>query len=201
VNINCGGEMEKSDRQKQIVEVAVKLIAEHGIQYLTIKHIAAEIGVSEPALYRHFDSKLDILKAMIDSFQLLMQPAFEKQKTKKNSLDKIEAFMLEHFRIFNLNNDFAKVIFSESNFRNEEVLMTSLNKMMNNSRRMLEDIIISGQRKNDIRSDVSSISLSRLLIGSMRFLVTQWSLSGMIFDLENEARQLCEDIKKLIVAK
>ena len=120
--------MEKSDRRKQIVEVAVKLIAEHGIQNLTIKHIASEIGVSEPALYRHFDSKLDILKAMIDSFQLSMQPAFEKQKTKINSIDKIEAFMLEHFRIFNLNHDFAKVIFSESNFRNEEVLMTSLKR-------------------------------------------------------------------------
>lgn len=190
--------MMMTERQKQIVEVAVKLIAEHGIQYLTIKHIAAEIGVSEPALYRHFDSKLDILKAMIDSFQLSMQPAFEKQKAKINSIDKIESFMLEHFRIFNLNHDFAKVIFSESNFRNEEVLMTSLNKMMTSSRRMLEDIIISGQRNNKIRGDVSSISLVRLLIGSMRFLVTQWSMSGMIFDLENEGRQLCEDIKKLI---
>jgi AcrR family transcriptional regulator len=194
--------MEKfTERQQQIVEIAIKLIADKGIQNLTTKNIAFEIGISEPALYRHFSSKLEILKAVITYFQIKMQPASEKLKECLNSLSKIESFMLEHLKIIRLNSDFAKVIFSEANFQNEESLIIKMNNMMNQSHKILETIVQSGQKKAEIRSDISSLSIVRMIIGSMRFLVTQWSMSGMIFSLETEGKQFCEDLKKIIVAK
>ena len=190
-----------TERQQQIVETAIKLIADKGIQNLTTKNIAAEIGISEAALYRHFSSKLEILKAVITNFQIKMQPASEKLKEFLNSISKIESFILEHLKIINLNPDFAKVIFSEANFQNEENLILKMNNMMNQSHKILETIVQSGQKKDEIRSDINSLSIVRMIIGSMRLLVTQWSMSGMIFNLETEGKQLCEDIKKLIVAK
>ena len=190
-----------SERQQQIVETAIKIIAHKGIQNLTIKNIATEIGISEPAIYRHFSSKLEILKAVITNFQIKMQPASEKLNEFLNSISKIESFMLEHLKIINLNPDFAKVIFSEANFQNEENLILKMNNMMNQSHNILETIVQSGQKKDEIRSDINSLSIVRMIIGSMRLLVTQWSMSGMIFNLETEGKQLCDDIKKLIVAK
>ncbi|MDA3814486.1 MAG: TetR/AcrR family transcriptional regulator [Candidatus Cloacimonetes bacterium] len=190
-----------SERQQQIVETAIKLIAEKGIQNLTTKNLAKEIGISEPALYRHFSNKLEILKAVITHFQIKMQPAFDKLNKSVNSLNKIESFILEHLKIISLNPNFAKVIFSEANFQNEENLILKMNKMMNQSRNLLEKIVQSGQKKNELRTDVSPLSIVRVIIGSMRLLVTQWSMSSMIFNLENEGKELCEDIKKLIVAK
>ena len=88
-----------SERQQQIVETAIKLIADKGIQNLTTKNLAKEIGISEPALYRHFSSKLEILKAVITNFQIKMQPALEKLNKSVNSLNKIESFILEHLKI------------------------------------------------------------------------------------------------------
>lgn len=190
-----------TERQQQIVETAIKLIADKGIQNLTTKNLAKEIGISEPALYRHFSNKLEILKAVIINFQIKMQPALEKLKKSLNSLNKIENFILEHLKIINKNPDFAKVIFSEANFQNEENLILKMNDMMNKSHKVLETIVQSGQKKGEIRSDISSLSLVRMIIGSMRLLVTQWSMSGMIFNLETEGKQLCTDIKKIIVAK
>ena len=190
-----------TERQQQIVETAIKLIADKGIQNLTTKNIAAEIGISEPAIYKHFSSKLEILKAVITNFQIKMQPASEKLNEFLNSISKIESFMLEHLKIINLNPDFAKVIFSEANFQNEENLILKMNNMMNQSHNILETIVQSGQKKDEIRSDINSLSIVRMIIGSMRLLVTQWSMSGMIFNLETEGKQLCNDLKKLIVAK
>ena len=190
-----------TERQQQIVETAIKIIAHKGIQNLTTKNIAFEIGISEAALYRHFSSKLEILKAVITNFQIKMQPASEKLKEFLNSISKIESFILEHLKIINLNPDFAKVIFSEANFQNEENLILKMNNMMNQSHKILETIVQSGQKKDEIRSDISSLSIVRIIIGSMRLLVTQWSMSGMIFNLETEGKQLCDDIKKIIVAK
>ena len=190
-----------SDRQQQIVETAIKLIADKGIQNLTTKNLAKEIGISEPALYRHFSSKLEILKAVITNFQIKMQPALEKLNKSVNSLNKIESFILEHLKIISQNPDFAKVIFSEANFQNEENLILKMNNMMKQSHKILETIIQSGQNRNEVRSDISSLSIVRIVIGSMRLLITQWSMSGMIFNLETEGKQLCDDMKKLIVAK
>ena len=196
--INLEEIMDLTERQNQIVEVAVKLIAEHGIQHLTIKNIASEIGVSEPALYRHFRNKLDILKAVIEYFGNKMQPAFEKLNESNNPIGEVENFIREHFKIFSLNHNLARVIFSESNFQNEEKLIGQINNLMNYSRRNLEKVISAGQNSGEIRTDIDASSLVRIVIGSVRLLVTQWSMSEMIFDLKSEGEKLCRDLLKLI---
>ena len=130
-----------------------------------------------------------------------MQPAFNKLKRSANSLNNIERFILEHFKIINHNPDFAKVIFSEANFQNEEILILKMNNMMDQSHKILDSIIQTGQKKEEIRADITSLSLVRIIIGSMRLLVTQWSMSSMIFNLETEGKQLCNDIRKLIATE
>ena len=190
-----------SNRQQQIVETAIKLIADKGIQNLTTKNLSKEIGITEPALYRHFDNKSEILKGVIEYFRIKMQPAMKKLNKSVNSLNKIESFILEHLKIISQNPDFAKVIFSEANFQNEEDLILKMNNMMKQSHIILETVVQSGQSRNEIRTDISSLSIIRMIIGSMRLLVTQWSMSGMIFNIETEGKQLCDDMKKIIVAK
>ena len=49
-----------TDRQNQIIQESIQLIAQKGIQGLTIKNISKAIGFSEPAIYRHFENKNDI---------------------------------------------------------------------------------------------------------------------------------------------
>ena len=189
-----------SERQQQIVVSAIKLIADKGIQNLTTKNLSKEIGISEPALYRHFKNKSDILKGVIEYFKITMQSAIIKLEEQNDSLEKIELFIREHLKIIRSNPDFAKVIFSEANFQNDENLILKMNNMMNKSHKILELTVQTGQDKNEIRSDISSLSIVRMIIGAMRLLVTQWSISGMVFNLENEGGQLCDDIRKLIVA-
>jgi AcrR family transcriptional regulator len=189
-----------SERQQQIIKTAIKLIADKGIQNLTIKNLSKEIGISEPALYRHFDNKLEILKAVIGYFQITMKPALTKLKENSNSLSKIESFILEHLRIIRENPDFAKVIFSEANFQNHEKLIFEMNNLMKQSHKILDAVIQVGQSNNQIRTDVTALNIVRIIIGSMRLLVTQWSMSGMIFDLETEGRQLSRDTKKMIMS-
>ncbi len=59
---------EISNRQKQIVEAALAIISDHGLEALTIKHIAEHVGFSDAAVYRHFENKAQILSTIIDLF-------------------------------------------------------------------------------------------------------------------------------------
>ena len=49
--------MEFSPRQIEIMEASIELVGEKGIQNFTTKKLAAKIGFTEPAIYRHFGNK------------------------------------------------------------------------------------------------------------------------------------------------
>jgi AcrR family transcriptional regulator len=51
------GRMRKADRKRQLLEHAKQLFVTHGYQHTTTKQIAEAAGVSEPVLYRHFETK------------------------------------------------------------------------------------------------------------------------------------------------
>jgi TetR/AcrR family transcriptional regulator len=56
----------KSDvRRQQIVEATLSLLAEFPLDQLSTRQIARAIGVSQPALFRHFSSRDDLLLAVI----------------------------------------------------------------------------------------------------------------------------------------
>jgi AcrR family transcriptional regulator len=46
--------------KRQILQAAIKLFSERGLAATTIRDIARESGYTNPALYRHFDSKEDL---------------------------------------------------------------------------------------------------------------------------------------------
>ena len=46
--------MELTKRQKEIINTSSDLIATGGIQNFTMKSLSKDIGISEPAIYRHF---------------------------------------------------------------------------------------------------------------------------------------------------
>ena len=58
-----------TERQNQIIQASLDLIANSGIHGLTIKNISKKIGISEPAIYRHFESKTDILLGIISKIK------------------------------------------------------------------------------------------------------------------------------------
>lgn len=57
------------DRTAQIIKEAGRLFSRNGYEKVTIKQIADECGVTEPAIYRHFESKEAIYVAVLDSLE------------------------------------------------------------------------------------------------------------------------------------
>ena len=56
----------KKDRQREILDVTVKVLAEYGIQGATIARIAEAVGMSKGALYYHFPNREALVSAAMD---------------------------------------------------------------------------------------------------------------------------------------
>src|SRR3954469_21414762 len=59
--------LKASERREQLIEVATKLFAKWGYEATTTSAIAEAAGVTEPILYRHFDSKQELFVAIVRS--------------------------------------------------------------------------------------------------------------------------------------
>lgn len=189
----------QTPRQKEIVNVAIRLIAAKGMPYLTIKHIAEEIGITEPAIYRHFNSKHDILMAVLDHFETVSLRIRDRMQQEKNSgLEQIQIFMLDRYTLFSNNPDLAKVLFAEEMFMNDEQLAKKILGIMHQHRDLLFSAIQKGQKEKEIRSDIAADHLFHVIVGSMRLLVNRWSFSNFTFDLEREGSTLWQAIEIMV---
>jgi AcrR family transcriptional regulator len=191
--------MELTARQQEIINVSISLIADKGIQSLTIKNISQTIGISEPAIYRHFKNKFEILMTILDSFEIIAADVLKSEEIKDlNSLDKIEFFLLDRYKRCAENPKLAKLMFAEENFQDDKKLAQKVLSIMHAHKSEMHEIISAGQSLGEIRNDIDSISLFRIIFGPMRLLIKQWGLSGNKFNLVQEGKKLWEAEKKLL---
>ncbi len=189
----------QTDRQKEIVQESLEIISEKGIQGLTIKNIALKIGTSEPAIYRHFESKTHILLSILETFKAFSQFAFKEELDKDiNSVEKISNVFNKHFLEFTKNPALVSVIFSEEIFTNEKLLIEKISGIMKENEEVMQKILKQGQTNNEIRSDLDPNILSTVIMGSLRLFVKKWQFSNYSFNLIKKGESLVEVVKQII---
>lgn len=177
--------MDMSDRQEEIVVTALRLISERGIQELTMKKIAGAIGITEPALYRHYESKLEILSAVIDTMAAARHAILrDSLKDGQGAAAAISVFFLGHARLFAGEPSMTVILFSEDLFRSHEALSERVAAMIGDAMRHLETELRQGVEAHAFRDDLDAATASLLLVGGFRQLVSSWRLSGYSFSLE-----------------
>lgn len=188
-----------TERQQEIIKAAIELIAEKGIQQLTIKNLAKKIGLAEGAIYRHFESKIDILLGILGTFRDSKADVMRNiSGADLSASEKLQTIFRVRFSQFTENPALAAVIFSEEIFQNEERLSQKVRTLMEESQKTIGDLIHAGQQSGEFRADISAEQLSLLITGALRLLVTKWRLSGQQFDLEQEGRQLWQTIERIV---
>lgn len=65
------------DRERRILEAALKVFSEQGYSGTTMDAVAAEAGLSKPTLYQYFDSKEALFQAMMHGKGDVMLTVFE----------------------------------------------------------------------------------------------------------------------------
>jgi len=190
---------ELTNRQQEIIEVSLKLIAENGIQGFTIKNLAQKMGFTEAAVYRHYENKVQIFVAILDFFKQNFESFFTNQiQSKSTALNKIEQLFLNHFKIFTQNPSIVAVIFSEEVFRSEVILLQKFTEIMNANSEILIKMIKEGQENKEIRDDILPTNLAIMVMGSLRLYVKQWQMSNYSFDLNIKGLEIISSIKLLI---
>jgi len=188
-----------NSRKSEIIKSAIELIAQEGIQNLTIKNLAARVGVTEGALYRHFTGKMEILLGILETFEETTDELIDGiRETGAPAMKQLESLFTKRFRQFSSSPELASVIFAEEIFQNDPCLTDQIIKIMKKSDDFIKKVIEQGQNAGEIRADIPCEQLSLLLMGSIRLIVARWHLFSFNFDLTEKGEQLWNSIKKMI---
>ncbi|MEE9438602.1 MAG: TetR/AcrR family transcriptional regulator [Saprospiraceae bacterium] len=191
--------MELTNRQLDIIVASCHIIQAEGVHNLTTKRLAKEMKFSEPALYRHFKGKADILKSIITNAREQMSKNILPHLDINNSgLQNLQTIINQQIIFVNKNKAIPIIIFSDlmSQF-NSEVTKT-VDDTINMFKLMIEAMIDNGQKDKSIRSDLNKYQLASIIIGSIRFNILMWRLSDFKIDLIKEGNQLCDTITILL---
>lgn len=196
--------MEKfTDRQIEIMEAATARIDAYGIQNLTIKTLATDIGLSEPALYRHFKSKNDILLGLLNYFITGMKNRISKIPVNPNATagDELRDIFKSQLQTFTDKPAIVSVIFAESIFHYDEGLSYKVSEIMELMHQYVNANIEKGQKAEQYGKLINASTLTTIILGGMRMTVLKWKLSGHKSNLMKDGKAVLEGILKMIEKK
>jgi len=129
------------ERQTMIIDEAIKIIHSGGYEALSIREIAKQVKISEPAIYRHFLNKEDIILGILNrmlEFDKLLNKNIAAAKSAKQ---KIRQFVLFHFEFLENNPEMTSVLFSEEMYNQSEILKKKLVFIIQKRKQLLKVIL------------------------------------------------------------
>ncbi len=190
--------MELKTRQLEIVEAAGRLLTQKGINGLTIKNLAKEMNFSESAIYRHFESKEEIIVALlryladtIDHRLRTMSLTGQTDVDLKNLFD-------EQFLFFSEHHHFVVAVFSDGLMEESVLINEAIQALIGIMTRQLTAIVSDGQRMGQIRNDLATEHLVQIILGTYKLQMFKWRLAVFSFDLPAEGSQLVDAILRLL---
>ncbi|MBL1213290.1 MAG: TetR/AcrR family transcriptional regulator [Ignavibacteriae bacterium] len=185
------------ERQKVIIDEAINIIHEGGFESLSIRELASKVKISEPAIYRHFLNKEDIILGIlsrISEFDFLLEKNLEGNST---SSEKLKAFIQFHFNFLQKNKEMTSILFSEDIFNQSEILKNKLMRIIDYRRKLLMGIIDLGKTEKQIK-EIETIDLVTMILGFIRLTVLEWRLSEFSFDLSKRGGTVIKAINQMI---
>lgn len=188
-----------TERQIHIIEAAGKILTRSGINGLTIKNLALEMGFTEGAVYRHFKSKEDMILKMLEFLATNMNERLSELPLKGLQPDqKIQLLFKNQMEFFTKKPYFVVVVFSDGLMEDSQSVNEKVLGIMAVKIRHLLPIVLEGQLKGFFTREISAEDLAQIIMGSFRLQMYRWRSMNFQYDIEDSGMRIIESLLKMI---
>jgi AcrR family transcriptional regulator len=106
------GAIALSERQTQIVDTAMRIIATAGARRFTVQTLASEVGVTGGAIYRHFESMAAIGDAIVERVGQLLFDGFPPDAA--DAIERLSLFFHHRAQTIRNNPHVSQLLFSDN---------------------------------------------------------------------------------------
>lgn len=179
------------ERKSEIVETAIRLSAEIGPDRLTTDILAREVGITQPAIFRHFPTKNDIWEAVAERIGEMMSANARQSLAKSDRpIDKLRYIVVGHLAFIEATPAIPAILFSRELHAENENLRTFYARMIASRHRTLSQIIKEMIETGQFRKNMSADDAAFLILALIQGVAMRWSLNNRNFSLAKEGDRL-----------
>ncbi len=161
---------------RAVRRAAADLIAEHGYEAMSMRQLAARVGLTSGALYNHFGSKQDLLSGLLESVMTdLLEAVQHEVLSRSDPAGQLRAFVELHIRFhIERKND---VLIATTELRSlDSSNLAKIVRLRNRYEVILSSILRRGVQAGAF--SVPDVKTTALAIIPMLTGVTQWYRPG-----------------------
>ncbi|GAB4342549.1 MAG: hypothetical protein Kow0037_30030 [Calditrichia bacterium] len=190
------------ERQREIKQAILHIIAEEGLHALSTRNLAKKVGISEGALFRHFPSKRDMMLAILEDVQTdLMNPLREIAQQNLPAPERLFKFLCTHVRYLIQNRGITILLFSEAAHLNDSELKNRMHDILIHQKQYIGKIIQDGIVAGEWDPELQVENVTMLYMGIPITLSIEMVLNTNWLKTENFCRKMLTLINRALEKK
>ena len=175
----CMGEIRRTSehRQVELTDAALHIIATKGIAALSTRSLAAQVGLSSGALFRHFASLEALLEAVVARVETVLESTYPPATLPP--VERLERFIEARSRAVGNQLGILRLVLSEQ-------FLLALPKSgsarlaacMQKTRAFVLRSVREGQVAGELRADLPAATLAPIIMGTVQTLALSPLMAG-----------------------
>ncbi|PYZ93694.1 TetR family transcriptional regulator [Salipaludibacillus keqinensis] len=185
----------KGQKYEQIIDAAVKVIAENGYHHSQVSKIAKEAGVADGTIYLYFKNKEDILISLFEEKMGFFVDQIKEKISVEPSVERKLFILIEmHFKQLEMDHDLA--IVTQLELRQSNIsIRHKVNEVLKDYLNLVDSILIEGSDSGVFEEELDHRIARQLIFGAIDEVVTNWVMKDHRYDLV----PLAETIHRLLL--
>ncbi|WP_249870933.1 TetR/AcrR family transcriptional regulator [Oceanobacillus saliphilus] len=177
-------------KYNQIIEAAVKVIAQNGYHGSQVSKIAKAAGVADGTIYLYFKNKEDVLVSVFEEkMGQFIDKIAQSTNQKQNAEEKLQTLIEMHFR--QLSEDYYLAIVTQLELRQSNYeLRLKINKVLKPYLVVIDNIVKEGVEQRLFRSDLNIPLARQMIFGTLDEVVTNWVMKEQKYDLLSQVPEV-----------
>jgi TetR/AcrR family transcriptional regulator len=155
-------------RQEEIIDRTLELVRVGGLGGLTTRKIAARVGFTEAALFRHYPSKQALLLGLMDRLEeMLVTPirAIADDEALPPA-ERLERIIRHHTTVVRQHDSLPIMLLAEASASGDPALVDRMRTIFRRYLSLLERVAREGQARGELIGDVEPDCMALLLLGA-----------------------------------
>lgn len=153
-------------RKREIIDVAIRILAQDGARAFTAKNVADAVGITSGAIFRHFASMEAIVADAIALIEKLLNEDFPVGID--NPLERLQIFFVNRIHTILTHQDISRLLLSDQIEQvGDAAVAKRLTKAKVRARKFVYDVILEGEQTGTMAAGVNVDAATIIVIGAI----------------------------------
>ena len=186
-------------RQEQIKKAVLEIIADEGLHNISTRNLAKKIGLTEGAIFRHFQTKRDIIKGIMDDVENDLIGSLRHIVLKADKAeDKLFNYLCRNVKYLKENRGITILLFTEATHLGDKQLKEKLNQILTEQKQFIIKIVKEGIAEGVWDKNINAEDVAVIYMGIPITLNIELVLNNKNMNLDNFCKRMYSLISKAL---